>query len=154
MTSVRAETSIEIAAPPAEVFAVLADVRRLPEWQSGCVAVTLDSDGPLAVGSRFRQRVTFAGKKGEQRVEVEELETDRVLTLHILSGPLPVRARHVLEESETGTKLSVVMEGDLGAFGRLAGPIVRRAAEHQFEGWFRRLKALVESGAAGSPEHP
>jgi carbon monoxide dehydrogenase subunit G len=150
MAPIRAETTIEIARSPAEVFSVLADVRRLPEWQSGCVAVTLESDGPLAVGSRFRQRITFAGKKGDQRVQVDELEPDRVLTLHILSGPLPVRARHVLEQTDGGTKLTVVMEGELGALGKLAGPLVRRAAEHQFEGWFRRLKALVESDAGRS----
>jgi carbon monoxide dehydrogenase subunit G len=153
MAQIHVEASVEIAAPPAEVFAVLADVRRLPEWQSGCSAVTLESDGPVAAGSRFRQRVTFAGKQGEQRVEVEELERDRVLTLRILSGPLPVRARHVLEPVGSGTRLSVVMEGDLGPLGRVAGPLVRRAAERQFGGWFKRLKELVEAGGTPPATH-
>lgn len=145
---IRAETSVEIAASPAEVFAVLADVRRLPEWQTGCTGVTIESDGPVARGTRFRQEITFAGRKGEQDVEVVELEPDRVLTLQVLTGPLPVRARHTLEPYAGGTRLTVVMEGDLGPLGRLAGPVVRRAAEHQFRGWFRRLKALVEGSGA------
>jgi uncharacterized protein YndB with AHSA1/START domain len=146
MSAVR--TSVEIARPPAAVFAVLADVGRLPEWQSGCVDVTLEADAPLRVGSRFSQRVGFAGRRVTQLVEVDELEQDRLLTLRVLTGPLRVRARHVLEPSPIGTTLSVTMDGDLGLAGRLAGPLVRKAAERQFEGWFRRLKSLVESEAS------
>ncbi len=145
MSGIRAETSVDIERPPADVFAVLADVARLPEWQTGCVDVELESEGALSVGSRFRQRVVFAGRHATQLVEVQELEPDRLLTLRVLSGPLRLQARHALEPVDAGTRLSVVMEGQLGGIGRLAGGLVRRGAEHQFRTWFRRLKALVES---------
>ncbi|MFE5941835.1 SRPBCC family protein [Streptomyces sp. NPDC056480] len=47
-------TSTVIAAPPAEVFAALSDVRQMPRWSPECVAV-------LVVGGRGGPRPVFVG---------------------------------------------------------------------------------------------
>ena len=47
------ESSIEIARPPDEVFAYLADPTRFAEWQRDVVRVDLEDGGPPGLGARF-----------------------------------------------------------------------------------------------------
>ena len=49
-------TSVEIARSPEDVFAYITDVSRHPEWQEGLVSATLESEGPVRVGSRVVHR--------------------------------------------------------------------------------------------------
>ncbi len=48
------ETSLDIGASAEEVWAVVADVERWPEWTASVSEVKLLSPGPLAVGVRAR----------------------------------------------------------------------------------------------------
>jgi hypothetical protein len=43
----RVERSARIGASPAELFDYLADLRNLPEWQSGVVSAEVTSDGEI-----------------------------------------------------------------------------------------------------------
>lgn len=50
----RYETTIEIDAPPATVWAVMSDIERWPEWTRSISSITRTSAGPLDVGSTAR----------------------------------------------------------------------------------------------------
>ena len=138
------EFSLEIARPVEEVFAYLADPAALPDWQSTAVHVEQASPGPMAAGTRLRERRRFLGREGESEVEVTEYEPGRRLTVRAVSGPVPFTVDHRLEPADGGTLLHVAAHAEPGRALRLAGPMVARAAERQFRADFQRLKEILE----------
>jgi carbon monoxide dehydrogenase subunit G len=141
---VRVEHSVEIACPPAEVFAFLTDPSNLPRWQESCLAAEA-ADRPVTSGTRISERRRFLGREARTHVEVVELEPDRLYELESVDGPFPFTVRHELEPCAVGTRLRVVAEADPGRFLRLASRIVDRVVRESTRADFARLKALLES---------
>jgi carbon monoxide dehydrogenase subunit G len=142
----RYELAVEIARPPAEVYAHLADPTRLAEWQADVEEVRDAPGGPLAAGATFTEVRTFLGKRVESTLEAVVAEPGRELTLRTVSGPVQVSIQHLLDPSGDGTALRVVAEADPGKLLGLGAPLVRRAAARRARADFERLKAVLEAG--------
>jgi carbon monoxide dehydrogenase subunit G len=141
----RYELAVEIALPPAEVYAYLADPANLSEWQADVEEVRDAPGGPLSTGASFTEVRSFLGKRVESTLEAVVAEQGRELTLRSVSGPVRVSIRHLFEPTEAGTALRVIGEADPGKLLGLGGPLVRRAAERRARGDFERLKAVLEA---------
>ena len=143
----RYELAVEIARPPAEVYAYLADPTHLREWQQDVEEVRDAPGGPLPVGATFTEVRSFLGKRAESTLEVTASEPGRELSLRTVSGPVPVSIRHLLEPAGEGTLVLLEAEADPGKLFGLGGPLLRKAAERRARGDFERLKTLLEAGA-------
>jgi carbon monoxide dehydrogenase subunit G len=135
---VRAEVCIEIARTPEEVFDYLTDVGNLPQWQSGVHSATRDGD-------EIHERRHMLGRELSTTLAIDEEERPRVFTIRALDSPVPFSVRHTLEASGSGTRLTVVGDGDAGLLPGFAAGIMARRAEKQFRKDFERLKRLLES---------
>jgi uncharacterized membrane protein len=142
---VRVDHELTVNRPAAEVFAYLTNVETLPEWQASVVAARRVTDGPLAPGARFVEARSLLGHKVESTIEVTEFDPDRRFSLRVVSGPVPFRVTHTLDEIGGATRLRVEGEGEPHGAARLAGPFVARRARQEFERDFSRLKTLLES---------
>lgn len=80
--------SVTIERPVEEVFAVLTDPTRSPEWSKHSVRGELLTDGPPRVGSRRRTVVKGFGGIGtmESVFEVTEIDPLRAVGLKQVSG--------------------------------------------------------------------
>jgi carbon monoxide dehydrogenase subunit G len=144
---VRFELSVEIARPVHEVWEYLIDPERVPEWQSSAFSSHQVTNGPIGVGTKLADERRFLGRRARSEVEVTEFEPERLFTLHGLSGPVRFTVRHRLAEQDDGTRLDVEAEADPGSgIGRLARPMIERAAAHELKADFARLKQLLEGG--------
>ena len=145
---VRAELTVEIARAPEEVFSYLTDVSNLPRWQSGVSGATLEGEPPEnepVPGALIHESRRLLGRELRTTLEIDEYERPRLFTLRALNSPVPFTVRHELEPSATGTRLTVVGEGDAGLLPGFAAGIMARRAEKQFRKDFERLKRLLES---------
>jgi len=145
---VRAELTVEIARAPEEVFSYLTDVSNLPQWQSGVSAATLEGEPPEnepVPGALIHESRRLLGRELRTTLEIDEYERPRLFKLRALNSPVPFTVRHELEPSATGTRLTVVGEGDAGLLPGFAAGIMARRAEKQFRKDFERLKRLLES---------
>lgn len=72
--------SIEISAPPHEVWQLIADITRHPEF-AGPKSITkaIDFDGPLAVGVRWEAHEKFGPNQFDAPSEVTAVEEGRLL---------------------------------------------------------------------------
>ena len=119
-------TSVDIDAPPERVWAVLADVRRWPEWTASMSRVELLEGGPLAVGSTVRV------KQPRLRAEVwrvTEFEPGRSFVWVARGGGVTTEAAHRVEPASGGTRVTLGLRqrGPLAPLVRLVGgALVRR----------------------------
>ena len=139
---VRIDFTLAIARPPADVFARLVDLDRLPEWQESSLTAT--ADGPLEQGRRVRERRRIMGRELETELEVTACEAPRQLTLKALGGPVPFTVDHQLVDDDGSTLLHVVAQAKTGTFMKLAEPMLARTAEQELRKDFARLKEQLE----------
>lgn len=80
---------VEIDAPPEQVWSVLGDSSRLPEWAPPVMGVSEISDGPEGVGTTRVCEVDFAGRPGTMTERCVEFDPPR-------------RAGYVVDEDSLG----------------------------------------------------
>lgn len=83
------EQSIEIDAPPDRVYALISDLRRMPEWSPECTGVTWVRGGP-EIGGRFIGRNRNGWKQWVTQGVVTAAEPGRLFRFAIHAGPMPV----------------------------------------------------------------
>src|SRR5205823_3185612 len=133
------DESIEIEKPPEFVWALVRDLERAPEWQESLESVDVQA------GTEVRR---FAGRTQEATFVIVEDDPPRRLVITSKGGPAFVRASLELSPSGDGTRVEFVLELELHGAARLAGGIVRPAAQREVEANLRRLKEVAEGSTA------
>lgn len=140
--------TVEIARAPADVFAYLTDVSKLPEWQGS--ATGAEVDGAVRQGARIRERRRFVGRDIRIDVEVTAYEPPRRFDVRSRGAPVSYTIRHTLEPVGAGTRLHARADVKVGAMMRFAAQGPLKLAEREFRSDFERLKRILE-GAPGAP---
>jgi carbon monoxide dehydrogenase subunit G len=73
--------SDHINAPPAAVFAAATDFANAPSRIKGITKMELLTDGPVRVGTRFKETRVMFGKEATETMEVVDLQPGRSYTL-------------------------------------------------------------------------
>ncbi|MGH8975956.1 MAG: SRPBCC family protein [Acidimicrobiia bacterium] len=140
------EIAVEIAAPPAAVFDVLADTGSAPLWYEAVVSATRITPGPLGEGTRHRLVRSLPGGRVENEVEITEWEPPRRVTLTSRAGPTPFRYRYTLHP--TGGRTRVELSGDITPDGLAGvaglGPLATLAFKRGMQHNLASLKRVVE----------
>ena len=147
MKSTRTITT-DVARPPAEVFALLADLPCFPRWlnpSSTYRATVQVSDDPIVKGTTYTDEIQGMRLHGT----VREYEPDHLLVYHQArsDGHLAITISYELEPTADGTR--VVRTGEIATGGFLAAlhPIVVRTTVKENERMMARLKEYLEGDA-------
>lgn len=134
-------TSVDVAAPPDEVFAYLSNVENNPQWQSGMVSARWTSVAPIGKGSTYDQVASFLGRRIESTFEVEEYEPGRMIRASTTGGSFPITFTRTVEPADRGSKVSAVITGDASGFFKLAEPLLKIIVQRSVDGDYRTLAA-------------
>jgi uncharacterized membrane protein len=143
------EQSIDIDRPAADAWAVLEDVRRLPEFSPSTVEVSapprLDEQG-----QRFRQVVQLGGRRFESEWRVAGVVPKRCLAIEgsVLPGTRYRTVEELTDLRPGRSRVTLRMQYKLpfGPLGRLAAKLgVERRAEGEAVELLRGLKRVVEA---------
>jgi uncharacterized protein YndB with AHSA1/START domain len=140
--------SIEIARSPEEVFAYLNDFTRHSEWQSSLEEVTVETQGPVGVGTRVRERRKVPGGVREMTIETTEHDPPRRIGFRGLDGPIRAVGAATVSPAGEGSRVSVELDFEGHGLGRLLVPLVRSQARREVPLDQQRLKERLEAQPA------
>ena len=106
MGSMRMETHVE--APAEDIFAMMTDMGGVVQHISGIDSIEVLTEGPMGVGTRFRETRTMMGKPATEEMEVVAFEPGRSYTLGCSS--FGSRFQTVISFTPEGTGTRVAME--------------------------------------------
>jgi carbon monoxide dehydrogenase subunit G len=143
--AIEASGSIHIDRPPAEVFALLTDLERLPEWLIGCCEAFAVKGPPDQVGSVVGHKNALLGRTFESRYEITRWEPARSIASKAIKGPFSGTSEEEFQEHGGGTEFSARIAGHLRGPFRALDRAARRVAQGQLDTSLQNAKRLVES---------
>ncbi|UCF66468.1 MAG: SRPBCC family protein, partial [Acidobacteriota bacterium] len=112
--------SCDIAAPVEHVFARAVDFAHAAERIEAILAVEMLSEGPVGVGTRFRETRKMFGKEASETMEVSTFEPPRRYVLSAESHGARYRSTFTFEPTGHGTRVTRSFEAiPLTFFARL-----------------------------------
>jgi uncharacterized protein YndB with AHSA1/START domain len=138
------ESEIFIKRVPEDVFAFVFEPANAAQWQDGVMLAEFTSEGPLGVGSTFRNVSKMMGREIDIEFEVTDYDPPHRLCYKSISGPVQTKTCVTFESQNGGTLMTFRGEGKPGGFFKMAEGIIRRRLESQFEKNLNRLKALLK----------
>ena len=143
----RIEASIEIAAPPDQVWPTATDPHLAMRWNDNIASVSSISPGPVAEGTRWQQVVRVMGTEQVMDAEVVECVPPLRGVVRMTGFGQPIVTTTV-EPTDGGSLLSQVMEftipnGLSGVALKLGAPLIK----DQLREALRRQKQHIEEVA-------
>ena len=141
------EKSIFINRSQAEVFDFVSDPNNSPKWQKQFLSIGWKSEKPHGVGSTQHSVTRFLGRDIETIVQITFWDPPNKFTYKSVSGPFPIEGGTICEREGSGTKVTLVGQGDIGGFFKLAEGMVKKQLESQFLTNLGALKTVLEAGS-------
>jgi carbon monoxide dehydrogenase subunit G len=143
----KVERTVDIAAPPREVYDIVMDPSRLGDWVTIHDRLEDAPKGQLRQGSKLTQCLRLAGRRFTVRWTVAENDPCKRVVWEG-RGPVGSHAQVVygFNENGQGTRFSYMNHYDLpgGPLGRIAGRAVSRVTEKEADVSLQKLKSLLE----------
>lgn len=139
---------LHINCPPSTAFDLMADVRKLTEWNKGVSRAEMTTADPVGQGSTF----VTVNRGQEMESTITTCDRPRRLDFMVTGKTMTVAARFDFDSADSGTKLVIEFDpAPKGVFKLLfpvLKPIIRRdlAKQHQ------KFKTFCE--AKHQPDHP
>ena len=140
-------TSVVIESPVAVVFSFVAEAANSNRWASGGPQFEKVTDGPIGVGTVYRYRGTFMGRRVHGTRTYSAYEPNRLIAHENTGlGPVPVKEQFFFETVAGGTKVGLITEwGRLPGVWPLLEPFIAAFLRRMTPGELARLKHAVEA---------
>jgi uncharacterized protein YndB with AHSA1/START domain len=141
----------EIDRPAEQVWTVLADYARDPEWRAGVLEMTPTPAGPVAPGTTTRERMRFAGRELRNDGEVVALTLGRRFVWRTTAGADAEGAREVHPLGEGRCRVELLLRVRPHGVERFTAPLAALLLRRGLRADAARLRALVEREGLSSP---
>jgi hypothetical protein len=129
-----------------DVFAFLADFENVPAWNYAIVETKKTSQGPVGVGTTYRQIRSISGRS-EEGFEVTAFEPTSRLEVHGDIGPFIATISYLLTPTGDGTRLSNVVDlRPSSGVLRLLAPLLHPGSRRRWQPTLDSLKQVLETG--------
>jgi carbon monoxide dehydrogenase subunit G len=136
--------SIYIDRPPEVVFDFVADERNEPRYNPKMTTVSLLTEEPIGVGSRFEATLVMRGRPITMTVEFTEFERPRRLASVTTTGPMDTVGALSFEPRGLGTLMAWSWHIKLHGLAKIGSPLVSWMGRRQERAIWGTLKQLLE----------
>jgi carbon monoxide dehydrogenase subunit G len=135
--------TITIERSPHDVFVFVSNMENVPKWNYAIVETRMISDGPVLVGTTYRQ-IRSLPSRSEETLQVIELDPDRRFAVHGGLGPFEGTLTYEFEEIGGSTQLTNRVDLEARGIMKLAAPIVSGRVREAVAANLETLKHLLE----------
>jgi len=143
--AIKVSDSVVISKPVSEVFKFVADHENLPSWTVGVKASRRVTDGPPALGAKYRVVGKLLGRSVESGYEVTAFDHDRGFEGTMTSPMFGFSERYRFDADGASTRVSMSAAVEPRGVFRLLTPIMSAGVRRQVKTDHRQLKALLEA---------
>jgi uncharacterized protein YndB with AHSA1/START domain len=138
------ENSVTIQRSPQDVFSYLAHFENVPQWNYAIAETRKTSDGPVGVGTTYRQTRSLPSSS-EETFRVTEFDPNRRLAIRGDLGPFEAALAYDLIPVDQGTR--VTNTADLQARGllKVAAPIAGTRVRQAVAANLEKLKEILDT---------
>ena len=137
------EATIHINRPVEQVFTFLADTKNLRSWQSDLVENEQLTEGPLRVGSCFREVRRTGPGNSEIQAEITVFEPNKRFATKTLTKP-QVTVSYAFDEENGGTRITYKFVMITSGFIRLLEPLIAGSMKKDSDSDFEKLRHMLE----------
>jgi uncharacterized membrane protein len=142
--------TVEVDAPAAEAWAVLADYGRDVEWRRGVRSMVPTPSGPVRRGTTTVEWLRAAGRTMRNDGEVTAVEDGRRFSWRTTSGVDAEGSREVVATGADECRVHLETRVRPPGLFRLVPGLLRRSLQRSIEADAARLRTLVELGPDGA----
>lgn len=140
------QESIEISRTVKEVYDYIVNFENAPKWQPAVIEVKRLTEGPIRVGTQFREVAKMMGLRINTICEITELEANKKFAFKGTStGPLEYEASYTLEPSGNATRLNIVGKMRTKGFWKLLEPIFKGEVKKESRQELLSMKRAIET---------
>ena len=144
MSAIELTAAVEVDRPADEVWRLVADYARDPEWRAGVATMAPSTSGPVVEGTTTAEELRMAGRTWDNTGVVTAVEPGRRFTWRTTSGVPASGSRTVVPlpggRCRVELTVSVTAGGALRLLRPLLAPMMRRGLAADAE----RLRQLAE----------
>jgi len=139
------QASIDIDHPPATVFGWLADLEKLPEWETSFAEVRREGEGPVRAGAAYWCRRNQPTKTETTMVVTEYEPLKKLVIESDWAGFLKPKFGYLVEPVGTGTRVTLFASPKVRGMGRLMAPMIGLLGPRLTVRYLDNLKRLINS---------
>jgi len=142
---VRFVEHVVINRPATEVFTFISDPENDPPW-AAATTIRRTSQGPIGIGTTYRQTARFMGRDLELAFQVVGYEPNHSIAVTAMSGPLSLEGSRTVDPvGDNASRVTASGGGHARGVLKLAEPLFAAIGARQLRGQLTRLKELLEA---------
>ena len=138
------EVNIHLNCPVEQVFAFLMDTTQLMTWQTNLIKIDKLTEGPLRLGSRFKEVRRLGKRESEFQGEITAFEPNKHFETQTMTKP-QVTVSYFLEPENGGTRVKHRFIMLTSGFMRLLEPMIAKSIREENEQDFENLKRVLRA---------
>lgn len=136
--------SKQIDRSPEEVFEYISNHNNTPRWLPNVTRVDKITEGPVSIGTRFREARSTSGREGRVEIEVIEYDPPHRYSTAFNQGGYAATSHYTLKAENSGARVDLVFVLHGRGLKALLTPVVVFAMKRHDKYQLADLKEAIE----------